>query len=192
MSTTKPAIRYYVTMRGQEHILELTETEKGYEVLLDGKKARADLALLAGNSLYSLLLDGHSRELVLQRELDRTLVSLDGERIEVRVQDELSHALAVAGDTVRAGRSTVVAPMPGVVVEIPVSPGDEIEAGDRVIIVEAMKMQNELCSETAGIVESVAVQRGATVNGGDVLVVVKPKASPAEAPPRARAYGKRP
>jgi biotin carboxyl carrier protein len=175
---TKPAVRYYVTMRGVEHVVELTESETGYDVVLDGKKSRADLALLADSSLYSLLLNGHSRELVLQHGVDRALVSLDGERIEVHVQDELSHALTIAGEAVRTGPSTIVAPMPGVVVEIPVSPGDEIEAGDPVIIVEAMKMQNELCSETAGIVETVAVARGATVNGGDVLVVIKPKVSP--------------
>jgi biotin carboxyl carrier protein len=60
--------------------------------------------------------------------------------------------------------------MPGVVVAIPVKPGDAVEAGQPVIVVEAMKMQNELGAEAAGVVVSIEVQVGSTVSGGDVLV----------------------
>ncbi|HMB69244.1 MAG TPA: biotin/lipoyl-containing protein, partial [bacterium] len=72
------------------------------------------------------------------------------------------------------GPTEVTAPMPGVVVDVRVAPGDTVQAGQAVVVVEAMKMQNELTAETDGTVESVAVKAGDAVDGGAVLVVVKP------------------
>jgi biotin carboxyl carrier protein len=66
----------------------------------------------------------------------------------------------------------IVAPMPGKVVRVLVSPGDHVEAGAGIVVVEAMKMQNEMKSPRTGVVSAVNVQVGATVNGGDVLAVI--------------------
>jgi biotin carboxyl carrier protein len=170
-----PSVRYFVTLRGQEHTVDLAENGRGFEVLFDGRKVDADLVLLHGSSLHSLLLDGHSREMVLERDGDKVFVSLDGERIEAHVQDEVSRALSAIGGAATSGPSEVKAPMPGVVIAVPVAPGDEIAAGQAVVVVEAMKMQNELAAESEGIVESVRVAPGDTVDGGDVLVVLKAK-----------------
>jgi biotin carboxyl carrier protein len=177
MKPGTPSVRYFVTVRGQEHVVDLAENTDGFEVRLNGQSVDADLIHLHGSSLHSLLLDGHSRELVLERDGDKTFVSLDGERIEVRVQDEVSRALSAFAGVETSGASEILAPMPGVVIDVPVAPGDEIEAGQAVVVVEAMKMQNELTAETEGIVESVQVAPGDTVNGGDVLVVLKAKES---------------
>lgn len=175
MNVGRPAVRYFVSLRDSEHVVDITETDGKLEVLLDDRPVQADLTVLAGTSLYSLLLDGHSREMVLAREGDKTYVSLDGERIEVRVQDEVTRALSAFSGPATTGPAEVVAPMPGVVVGIPVKVGDEVAAGQSVIVVEAMKMQNELSAETAGIVERIAVGVGDTVDGGAVLVVLKPQ-----------------
>jgi len=75
---------------------------------------------------------------------------------------------AHSGDVAR-----IIAPMPGKVVRVLVSPGDHVEAGAGIVVVEAMKMQNEMKSPRAGVVSSVNVQVGATVNGGDVLAVIE-------------------
>lgn len=175
MSAGLPSIRYFVTVKGHEHVVDLVEGPDGVEVVFDGSAVDADLVALQADGLHSLLLDGHSREMVLEREGDRTFVSLDGERIEVRVQDEVSRALSAIGGAKLAGKAEVLAPMPGVVVDVPVKPGDEVRAGQPVVVVEAMKMQNELTAEADGTVERVLVKAGQSVDGGAVLVVVKPK-----------------
>jgi biotin carboxyl carrier protein len=177
MSSVHSTIRYYVTVKGKERVVDITEHDDRLEVRLDDRPVEADLTLLHDSSLHSLLLDGHSREMILDRESDRVFVSLDGERIEARVQDDVSRALEAFHGPSHAGPSDVTAPMPGVVVDIPVNVGDEIEAGKPVIVVEAMKMQNELASEADGIVAEIRVAPGDTVVGGDVLVVLREKGS---------------
>jgi biotin carboxyl carrier protein len=175
VSGTHPSILYYVTVKGNEHVVEISEGPEGDIALkLDGEPVEADLVTLQADGLHSLLLDGQSREMVLEREGDRTFVGLDGERIEVRVQDEVSRALAAIEGAKHAGPAEVTAPMPGVVVEVRVAPGDAVTAGQPVVVVEAMKMQNELTAEADGVVKSVAVKAGDAVDGGAVLVVVEP------------------
>lgn len=173
--TGKPTIRYYVTVKGNEHVVDLTERRDGFDVVFDGEHVDADLVELQGRSLHSLLIDGHSREMVLEREGDRTFVSLDGERIEARVQDEVARALSAISGPSTSGPTEVTAPMPGIVVEVPVEVGDEVQAGQAVIVVEAMKMQNELTAETDGVVDKIAVKAGDTVDNGDLLAVILPR-----------------
>ena len=169
--------RYYVTIRGHERIVDLLEdTEGQLSVALDGRPVAADLVELHGSTLHSLLLDGQSREMVIDREGDRVQVWLDGEKIETIVRDEVSRAIAAVMKPVAAGPSAIAAPMPGVVVSVPVKVGDLVEAGQPVVVVEAMKMQNELVAEVAGIVESIEVKPGQTVDRAAVLVRLKASA----------------
>jgi biotin carboxyl carrier protein len=170
----RPAIRYFVTLAGVEHQIELQKTAAGLKISLDGEPVDADLVRIAEPSLYSLLLDRQSREMVLARDGDSISVSLDGERLVARVQDEVSRALAEFGGSAPSGALEVRAPMPGVVVSVEVKAGEKVEVGQPVVVVEAMKMQNELTAESAGLVERVAVQPGDTVDGDAVLVVLKP------------------
>jgi pyruvate carboxylase subunit B len=174
-------MRYYVSLKGNEHVVDLEEKNGRLSVRFDDRPVDADLTLLHGSGLFSLLLDGHSREMVLEREGERVFVSLDGERIEVRVQDDVSRALAAFRAAPPSGPSVVAAPMPGVVVGVPVKVGDAIEAGQPVIIVEAMKMQNELAAQAPGIVSEIRVKPGEAVDGGQVLVVLAAK-EPAKEP----------
>ncbi|MGH2571404.1 MAG: biotin/lipoyl-containing protein [bacterium] len=168
-------MRYYVSLKGNEHVVDLEEKDGRLSVRFDDRPVDADLVPLHASGLYSLLLGGHSREMVLDREGERVFVSLDGERIEVRVQDDVSRALAAFRAAPPTGPSDVTAPMPGVVVGVPVKVGDEIEVGQPVIIVEAMKMQNELAAEVPGIVSEIRVAAGDAVDGGQVLVVLAAK-----------------
>jgi len=176
MSGNKPTIRYYVTVHGNEHTVDITESPTGgpTRVELDGQVVEADLVPLSGAALHSLVLDGHSREMILGRDGPKVTVWLDGEKMEALVYDEVSKALSSIAGAAAAGPSVIEAPMPGVVVDIPVKVGDAIEVGQAVIVVEAMKMQNELTAEAAGIVDSIEVQVGQTVAGGDPLVKLKP------------------
>lgn len=177
MSSGRASLRYYVTLKDRERTVDLTEHEDGtIAVVLDDEPVDADLTPLT-SSLYSLLLDGHSREMVLERDGSRVSVYLDGEKIDVTVLDEVSRALAQVAGGPSGGSADVCAPMPGVVVDIPVAVGDEVAAGQAVIVVEAMKMQNELAAETDGVVAAIEVAVGDTVSGGDVLVRMEAKPS---------------
>jgi biotin carboxyl carrier protein len=167
---TIPARRYYVRIAGKERVIELREQDGAFTVILDGEHWSADLALLSEPSLHSLLLNGHSREMVLSKKGESVQISLDGETIEARVLDELSRALAEAADDVPEGPSEILAPMPGVIAAVLVEPGENVEAGRAVIVLEAMKMQNELTSDASGIVERILVRAGDSVAGGAVLV----------------------
>ncbi len=102
--------------------------------------------------------------------------TIDGRPITLKVMDELkAQALESLGSI--AGNGTIAADIPGLVVEIKVSEGQHVNLGDPVVVVEAMKMQNELTSAISGTVVKVAVTAGDAVNPGDTLVVIEPETS---------------
>jgi pyruvate carboxylase subunit B len=175
MRPQHPAFRYYVRTKSGEHVVQLRETGATVEIELDGVPVAADLELLAEPSLHSLLVDGQSREMVLVRKGDTVVVSLDGIVIEARVLDEVGRALDELAGHSGTGPLEITAPMPGVIVRVPIAPGDEVQVGQPVIVLEAMKMQNELAAESSGVVERVLVKPGESVQGGTVLVVLRAK-----------------
>jgi biotin carboxyl carrier protein len=100
-------------------------------------------------------------------------LSLAGRSVQVNVMDELkAQALESLGGGAASG--TICADIPGLVVEVRVAEGDTVEPGQAVIVVEAMKMQNELTASVAGTVREIPVAVGQAVNPGDVLVVIEP------------------
>jgi biotin carboxyl carrier protein len=171
----RPAFRYYVRTKSGERLVELREKDGAIEIEVDGTRTVADLTLLAEPSLHSLLVGGRSREMVLARKGDTVLVSLDGQTIEARVMDEVGRALDELAGHGGTGALEVAAPMPGVIVAVPVAPGDVVDAGQPVVVLEAMKMQNELTAEAPGVVEQVLAKPGESVQSGAVLVVLRPR-----------------
>ena len=103
---------------------------------------------------------------------------MDGWRFEVEVEPEQRAALReratrVGGDAAHSGPTEVRAIIPGVVVSVAVAPGDAVEAGQQLLVVEAMKMQNELRAPRAGTVRHVSVGDRSKIEVGDVLVVIE-------------------
>lgn len=100
-------------------------------------------------------------------------VMIEGRPYLVAIEDERSQALAsLAGGKHISGDASIRAPMPGLVVNVLAAVGSAVERGQTVVVLEAMKMENDLTSPRAGIVKAVRVERGQTVNQGDVLAVV--------------------
>jgi biotin carboxyl carrier protein len=123
--------------------------------------------------VYSVLLDGRSYEVRVEDGLaGGVVVVIDGYRFEVEVRDPRRWSRKSA-DSGEAGMQRITAPMPGKVVRVLVSHGDEVEAGQGLVVVEAMKMQNELKARRAGKVIAVAAKEGATVAAGEVLVTIE-------------------
>ena len=99
------------------------------------------------------------------------VVSIDGHRFEVEVRDPRQWSRKAAGQS-GEGVQTIASPMPGKVVRVLAAAGDEVQPGQGIVVVEAMKMQNEMKADRAGTVLTLPVKEGATVSAGDVLATV--------------------
>lgn len=122
--------------------------------------------------VWSLIPGSRQRELRVEPDGDEFRVTLRGRSVRLRVEDPRSWNGATSGKGA-AGAAKVASPMPGRVVRVLVETGHLIEAGQGVVVVEAMKMQNELKSPIAGTVTQVQVSEGANVKGNQILVVVE-------------------
>lgn len=144
-------------------------------VMVEGKLYKVDLRLVDGNAQYSLLLDNSSWEALVDRNDDEYRILIGGELNVVLVQDERTRKMAkVEGkQAALTGEVIIKAPMPGLVRGVNVKVGDAVAARQGVVILEAMKMENELRAPRAGVVREVRVKAGDAVEQGQVLVVVK-------------------
>ena len=162
-------MRYHVTIGSRVLVVDL----EGDRVLVDGVAVgSADLIALPGTPVSHLLLDGSSIAIVARRDDDTWSLQVDGWPVRAEVIDERTRAIRAL--TTRAGGpqgpKPVRAPMPGMIVRTEVNVGDQVRAGQGVVVMEAMKMENELKAEADGIVERVLVATGQAVEKGTVLV----------------------
>lgn len=137
----------------------------------DGPVREAQVEVPEGG-VYSILMDGRSYEARVEEHPDSFVIVVDGYRFEVEVRDPRRWSRK-SGGRGSDGIQTVTAPMPGKVVRVLVVAGDTVEPGQGVIVVEAMKMQNEMKVPRAGKVLSVSVKEGATVVAGEVLATIE-------------------
>ncbi len=165
---------YIATSGGETHRLEVSRGENEFRVRLDGREFRLDFLPLEPGS-YSLLIDGHSYEVDLFEIPGALMVLVDGQpfRVEIRRDRNPAPRKAVRRPVGPAGIQTVTAPLPGKVIRILVAVGQPVQPGDGVVVLEAMKMENELMASCSGTVTAVRVEEGRSVNGGDVLVVIE-------------------
>jgi biotin carboxyl carrier protein len=162
-------MRYYVTVGGRTLEVDLT----GDAPVVDGQRIDAELVRVPGSPTLHMLADGQSHTIIARRR-DRQAwdLHLNGDRYEVAVVDERTRAIqAMTGQVaVAKGPRPVLAPMPGLVVRLAVAPGDRVTAGQSVVIIEAMKMENDLKAESDAVVARVAAIPGQAVEKGAVLV----------------------
>jgi biotin carboxyl carrier protein len=162
---------YEVTIDGKNYRLELNHADGRWSCRLDDRDVEAD-AILARPDVLSLRIGNMAYEVKSERVANDWHVWVGSRRFAAEVRDPRS----LRGRT-RAtddhGPRKLAAPMPGKVVRLLVSEGDDVELGTGVAVVEAMKMQNEIKSPKKGKVQKILVSEGATVNAGDVLVIVE-------------------
>jgi biotin carboxyl carrier protein len=194
-------MRFVASVDGREHTIEVEANGHDRRMTLDGREITLDWRLIgaeepqvgaaggAHTDHYSLLAgtrtyDAHVRSLAKPGAdaATHTLeVVIGGQPYIVTVRDARAQALADIASAPRvAGDATVRAPMPGLVTQVLVAVGDEVRRGQTVIVLEAMKMENDLAAPRAGVVKVVAAARGQAVNQNDSLVVV---GEPGEQPP---------
>ncbi len=165
---------YVATWRGEETPIRVSTAAGRYLVHLDSRTIEVDI-LGTGNDVYSVLLEGRSYEVDILAGEEGVTVLVRGEPYHLRIQDERAARLRTATGKGKAqtGKRTVTSPMPGKVVKHLVKVGDTVEAGQGVIVVEAMKMENELKAPGPGTVREIRAPEGAVVAGGAPLVVIE-------------------
>jgi biotin carboxyl carrier protein len=160
-----------VNIEGQTHRLELNRIEGQWQCRLDGRDVPVD-AVLARRDVLSVLLNGKAYEVKRERTATDTHLWVGPVRYSAELSDPRSLRSRKAAAGLEQGPVKLLAPMPGKVVRVLVAEKTEVAAGQGILVVEAMKMQNELKSPRAGVVQRIMASEGAAVNAGDVLAVV--------------------
>lgn len=164
-------MRYFVQVLGQEFEVDIEPDG----VRVDGVLVPAVLEALPGTPLRQLRMGAHTMVLSMESSRRGTWeLGYRGERWEASVIDERTrHIRSLTGEgRQRAGAGEVKAPMPGLVLRVMVEPGQRVEAGAGLAVLEAMKMENQIKAPVAGVVEAVRVAAGTAVEKGQVLVVL--------------------
>lgn len=156
----------------QRRVVELERHGPAWRVALDGQSVDADLIEIDAHTV-SVLIDGRSYAIQITQlpngplKLQTASQEFTAEVADPRAWRNRRHSLLQA-----EGRQQVVAPMPGKVVRVLVHAGEQVQAGQGLLVVEAMKMQNEIRSPKTGTVERLIAKEGQPVNAGDILCVV--------------------
>jgi glutaconyl-CoA/methylmalonyl-CoA decarboxylase subunit gamma len=167
-------VKFWVTLEGRDAEVEFRTQGEHVWLEVEGRRIEADFHRLPDGEVYSLLVDGRSHEVRVAPVASGLEVTVEGVTVPVEVRHPLEKLVqSVARGGVAVSGETVSAPMPGVVVAIRVKPGDAVTAGQAVVVVEAMKMQNELAVRHDGVVSEVLVAERAPVAAGQPLVRIK-------------------
>lgn len=164
-------MKYVTTVDGQEYQVEILDEQ---HVLLDGVPYEVDFVSLGDQPVYSLLVGGKSYDAQVFADDNPCQVMFNGGLYCVQVEDEREKRLraALGGGVAEHQEFQLRAPMPGMVVSVPVSEGQPVQKGDVLLILESMKMQNELRSPSAGTVSRLRVKAGDRVEQRETLLSV--------------------
>jgi biotin carboxyl carrier protein len=165
-------MKYATTINDKTYLIEINDDRR---ILVDGVEHPVDFNTVSGQPVYSLILDGHSYEAYVQETEEGWQVLLRGDLYTVNVEDEREKRLrAAAGANLGSGSGefNLKAPMPGLIVAVSVTEGQAVQKGDILIILESMKMQNELKCPRDGTVTRVKVKARDSVEHNQVLVTV--------------------
>ncbi|HEX9698106.1 MAG TPA: biotin/lipoyl-containing protein [Acidobacteriota bacterium] len=156
--------RRYRVRRQDDHLLVLTPAGGDATVTVDWRRPRP--------GIYSLLVDGASYEVFIENDRDELAVHLGNRNFRVRAGDARRYRVAAAA-AAADGVARIVAPIPGRVSRLLVSPGQRVEKGEGVVVLEAMKMENELRAPRAGVVVAIPIEEGQGVEGGTLLATIE-------------------
>jgi biotin carboxyl carrier protein len=165
-------MKYITTVDSKTFAVEILDDHR---VSVDGKEYQVDFTMIGDQPVYSLLINGSSVEAHVVPQEESWHILLRGKMYDARVEDERAkHARAIPGASqAETAEYYLKAPMPGLVVAIPMEAGQRVEKDATLIVLESMKMQNELRSPRAGVVREVHVHIGQAVEQKQVLVVVE-------------------
>jgi biotin carboxyl carrier protein len=163
-------VKYVVDVGGRSMVVELD----GDTARVDGIELAVSLSDLHGTPVSLVTVGTEVRRVIVTRgsSRGRYSLSIDGRRYDVEALDERTHAIRQlsAANATPAGPAPLVAPMPGLIVRVNVAVGDTVKPGQGLVVMEAMKMENELRAGSGGVVKAVRVTPGTAVERGAPLV----------------------
>ena len=163
---------YDIVIEGTPHRLELIRNGESWDCTLDNERITVN-AVYSRPNVISLIINGRAYEVKRELSPNDLHIWVGGARYHAEVRDPRSlRSRRAAADTGQGPRK-LAAPMPGKIVRVLVAEGDEVEAGQGIAVVEAMKMQNEMKSPKKGVIRKLTVAPGASVNAGDVLAIIE-------------------
>ncbi len=166
-------MKYEVAINGARRSVEFTppmNAASRVTFTVDGRLVEAD-AIRISRGAYSILLGGRSLEVTAEETSNGLLLRANGREFQVEIFDPRSWRRGRGAGIELEGRQQLIAPMPGKIVRVLVAAGQQVSAGQGLLVIEAMKMQNEIRSPKSGTVEKLA-REGQTVNAGEILAIV--------------------
>ena len=165
-------MKYITTVEDKQFLVEIIDEK---HVSVDGKIYNVDFETVSGQPVFSLIVDGKSHEAYVQESDEIWQVLMRGQLYAVKVEDEREKRLraAAGGGVAETGEFHLRAPMPGLVIAIPVTDGQEVKKGQVLLILESMKMQNELKSPRDGKVSRIRVKPGESVEQKQALLSIQ-------------------
>lgn len=166
-------MNYYVSLEEKEVLVGVAEAGVAqFKIRIDDREIAVD-AHKVERDAWSIVIDNRVYEADLVVSDDDIEVLIKGDMYPLRVLNEQKKALSRVSEAAEGGKQLIDAPMPGKVVKVLVMEGQEVEANQGVIIIEAMKMENEFKSRAAGKVKEVFVKEGDIVEGGEKLLLIE-------------------
>lgn len=164
-------MRYITTIEKQEFLIEVIDER---HILLDGVPYEVDFDSVGNQPVFSLIINGYSYEAYIYPENNGWQVLLHGRLYSANVEDEREKRLkaAAGGKVIEKGEYHLKAPMPGMVIAIPVQNDQKVKKGDVLVILESMKMQNELKAPKDGVISRIKVNVGDSVEQNQTLLSV--------------------
>ena len=168
-------MKLWVTLDGHDAEVEFSTVGDRLVLEVEGRKMDADFVRLPDGRVWSLLVDGRSYEVRVVEEGGDLQVTWQNHTVSVEARHPLEKMLRQQTSArAKTLGETITAPMPGAVVAIRVKTGDIVQAGQSVVVLEAMKMQNELTAHSGGVVSEILVEEKAAVSAGQPLLRLKP------------------
>jgi biotin carboxyl carrier protein len=162
-------MKYKTTVNGQTYEIEI---DREGRIRIDGEDRDVDFQMISP-SLFSAIINNASYEALVEQRDDQYVVQIAGDNYDVQIMDERQERLArTAGVTVAQGEISIRSPMPGLIVAVPVQEGQSINQGDPLVVLESMKMENEIKAPRAGTIAHVHVAKGDRVEQNKTLITI--------------------
>ncbi len=164
-------MKYYARVGDTEYEVVIDQGQ----ISINGEPITVDLTAIGTPELYSILYGGRSYDLLVQSERSNYTITFRSEQYIIQVEDERTRRLNFGrqAPALPQGELPIRAPISGLIVKVLVEPGDSVEDGQPLVILEAMKMENEIRSLRAGVVKSIAVAAGKRVEQNEPLLVLE-------------------
>ncbi len=165
-------MKFFATIGSRAVEVEVTLNDGRYRVVAGEQVWDVD-ARLTAQGISSLIIDGVSHVADVEDHAGECVVDIGGETYTIQVEEHTRHIIRTRGGAAGGGSAqTLKAPLPGKITHVAVQAGDAVTAGQSLLVIEAMKMENEMKAAAAGTVREVQVAAGQAVNAGDVLIVI--------------------